>query len=60
MQKMIPLDKQSKKNRRAYHAAQRGTWNGVNPVSLMKPSGKTYDRNHIKRENTKKIDKGER
>ena len=48
MQKMIPLDKQSKKHRRAYHAAQRGTWYGVNPVSRMKPSGKTYDRNHIK------------
>ena len=53
MKKMIPLDKQSKKHRRAYHAAQRGTWYGVNPVSRMKPSGKTYDRNHIKREKYK-------
>ena len=50
MQKMIPLDKQSKKNRRAYHAAQRGTWYGVNPVTRIAPDGKAYDRNRLKRE----------
>ena len=53
MKKMIPLDKQSKKHRRAYHATQRGTWYGVNPVSRMKPSGKAYDRNRLKRETRK-------
>lgn len=53
MKKMVPLDKQSKKHRRAYHATQCGTWYGVNPVTRMKPSGKTYDRIHIKREKYK-------
>ena len=48
MEKMIPLNKQSKKKQREYHITRRGTWYGVNPVSRMKPSGKTYDRNHIK------------
>ena len=50
MQKMIPLGKQSKKHRRAYHATQRGTWYGVNPVTRIAPNAKAYDRNRLKRE----------
>lgn len=50
MAKMVPLAKQSKANQRAYHAAQRGSWNGVNPVSRIVPNGRAYDRNRIKRE----------
>ena len=47
--KMIPLAKQSKAKQHKYHAEQRGSWNGVNPVSRIVPSRKEYDRNKIKR-----------
>ena len=46
--RMIPLAKQSKARQREYHAARRGSWNGVNPVSRIVPSGRAYDRNRIK------------
>ena len=52
MLKTIPLAKQSKKQQRAYHAARRGSWNGVNPVTRVVPNKKAYDRNRVKRENT--------
>ena len=48
--KTIPLTKQSKKQQRAFHAAKRGSWNGVNPVTRTVPNKKAYDRNRIKRE----------
>ena len=50
MLKMIPLNKQSKKAQRCYHAAKRGDWNGVTPVTRVIPSKKGYDRNRMKRE----------
>jgi len=40
----IPLSKQSKKNRKRYHAAQRGSWNGLNPVTRRPANPKAYDR----------------
>ena len=49
--KTIPLTKQSKKQQRTFHAAKRGSWNGVNPVTRVVPSKKRYDRNRVKREN---------
>ena len=52
MLKTIPLNKQSKQQQRAYHAAKRGSWNGVDPVTRIVPSKKAYDRNRIKREHT--------
>ena len=33
MEHDIPVDKLSKKQKEAYYAARRGSWNGVNPVS---------------------------
>ena len=33
MTQLIPLDKRSKKARREYHAKQRGSWHGVNPIT---------------------------
>ena len=50
MLKMIPLNKQSKKAQRRYHAAKRGDWNGVSPVTRVIPNKKAYDRNRMKRE----------
>ena len=49
MAQMIPLKKRSKKARKAYHAQNRGSWYGVNPVTRTVPSGKTYDRSRAKR-----------
>ena len=48
MKKMIPLNKQSKKAQRSFHAKQRGSWNGLSPVTRVVPSGKVYDRKKLK------------
>ena len=40
MRKVVDLCKQSKKAQKAFYAAQRGSWNGVNPVSRVVPNGK--------------------
>lgn len=48
--KVIPLKKQSKKDQRKYHAAKRGSWNGVSPVTRIVRCKKEYDRNKAKRE----------
>lgn len=45
---MVPLDKRSKKEQRAYHARQRGSWYGLSPVTRTVPSRKAYDRNRLK------------
>ena len=45
-QPMRPLCKQSKKARCAYYKKQRGTWNGIRPVTRTAPSGKAYRREH--------------
>ena len=48
MKEMMPLEKQSKKAQRAHYAKQRGSWNGVNPVTKTVPSGKAYSRTKTK------------
>lgn len=48
--KVTPLKKQSKKNQRKFHAAKRGTWNGVSPVTRIVQSKRIYDRNRTKQE----------
>lgn len=42
--KNIPMKKRSKREQKAFHAAQRGSWNGVNPISRIVPDKKKYDR----------------
>jgi len=49
MKRMVPLRKQSKRAQKEYHARQRGSWNGLNPVTRVVPNGKAYDRNREKR-----------
>ena len=49
MKQMVPLNKRSKKAQKEYHATQRGSWHGLNPITRTVPSGKAYDRNRIKR-----------
>lgn len=48
MTRMVPLDKRSKKQQREYHARQRGSWYGLNPVTRTVANRKGYDRNRIK------------
>ena len=49
MVQMVPLSKRSKKAQKEYHAKQRGSWYGLNPITRTVPSGKVYDRNRVKR-----------
>ena len=48
MKQPVPLDKRSKKERKDYYAAQRGSWHGLCPVSRIVPSRKAYDRRRQK------------
>lgn len=50
MEKMVPLAKQFKADRRKYHLSQRGSWNGISPVTRIVPDRRAYDRNRLKRE----------
>lgn len=45
MIKTIPLDKRSKRDRRAYYSDKRNDWNGVIPVTRVIPGKNGYDRN---------------
>jgi len=57
MAQMIPLCKMSKKAQKQYHAARRGSWNGVNPVTRTAESKKVYNRQKDKRR-TERMDHG--
>lgn len=46
--RFVELEKQSKRQQKEHHAAQRGSWNGVNPVSRIIPNKKAYDRKRTK------------
>ena len=50
MTQFVPLNKQSKKAQKEYHARKRGSWYGISPVTRTCPSGKAYDRNKAKRD----------
>ena len=50
MRKVIALSKQSKKAQKAFHAQQRGSWNGLNPITRIVPNGKAYSRTKAKAE----------
>jgi len=43
-QPFIPLSKQSKQKQKAYHAAKRGSWGTLNPVTRKPPNPKVYSR----------------
>lgn len=44
MKQPTSLQKQSKRAKREYYSQQRGTWNGVNPVTKTVPNKKAYSR----------------
>lgn len=60
MKRMIPLDKQSKKNKKAYYAGQRGSWHEVNPVTRIVPGGKVYQRAKEKKSLRQNYDESDR
>ena len=39
MDRYVPLSKKSKKEQKKFHAMQRSTWNGLNPVTRTVPNG---------------------
>lgn len=57
-QNFVPLEKRSKKEQKAWHSAQRRTWDGFNPVTRSIPSGKAYGRRKAKREAAREIREG--
>ena len=58
MRKLTPIDKMSKKSRKAYHAQQRGSWNGISPVTRIVPNKKAYDRNKARQASRRDRDAG--
>ena len=47
-QKYIPLEKQSKRNQKEYHAIQRRDWGELNPVTRKTENAKVYNRKKSK------------
>ena len=43
-QRYVPLEKRSKRERKAHFAAHRGSWGELNPVTRKAPNPKAYDR----------------
>ena len=46
--KFIPLNKQSKRKQREYHANQRQGWGSINPATKSVENGKAYNRKKSK------------
>ena len=45
----VPMAKRQKKEQIAFNLSQRGSWNGVNPVTRVEKSKKEYNRAANKR-----------
>lgn len=45
MEKFVPYEKLSKKEKRRLNAAKRGSWGGLDPVTRVPPNPKAYKRN---------------
>ena len=51
MKKLIPLKKQSKSAKKAHAASQRGSWEGVKPVTRVAVNRKKYSRKRLPKPN---------
>ena len=49
MTNYVPVSKLSKKAKKEFFAQQRGSWNGLSPVSRVVPNKKAYNRKRDKR-----------
>ena len=47
-QKYVPIEKQSKRAQKAFHATQRKDWGGRRPVTQVVPNAKAYNRKKSK------------
>jgi len=47
MKKLIPLKKQSKSAQKEHAASQRGSWEGVKPITRVVESRKKYSRKRL-------------
>ena len=47
--KLVPLEKQSKKEQRKFHARKRRDWKGLKPTTRVVKSKKVYDRKKLKK-----------
>jgi len=47
-QKYVPIEKQSKRRQKEFHAAQRKDWGSISPVTRVVPNKKAYDRKKSK------------
>ena len=45
--KVTPLEKQSKKEQRKFHARKRRDWNGLKPTTRVVKSKQVYDRKKL-------------
>ena len=52
MKKLIPLKKQSKAAQKEHAASQRGSWEGVKPITRVAESKKKYSRKRLTRPST--------
>lgn len=50
MCRFVPLEKQNKKQQKAYHKRQRRDWGGLSPVTRREENSKAYRRCRKKRE----------
>ena len=48
MNRHIPLEKQSKKQQKAWHLKKRGSWEGVKPVTRVAESRTIYSRKRLR------------
>ncbi len=56
MNKTTPLNKMSKRERKARNAQRRGSWNGLSPVTRLVPNKKAYDRKRAGRASAKEAE----
>jgi len=49
MEKFIPYEKLSKKEKRKLDAKKRGSWGGLNPVTRMPENPRAYNRRKARR-----------
>lgn len=49
--KLIPLNKQSKKEQKKYHARSRRDWNGLKPTTRVVKSKMVYNRKKMQKPN---------
>lgn len=51
--KVVSIEKMSKREQKRHYARYRGSWDGVSPISRCVPSGKVYRRCKRKNEDLK-------